>query len=54
MTMTTPWRRITLQYSQRGFTDARTFICSLLIRLGDPVAMPNALEKLLNPRLRGK
>ncbi len=26
MTITTWWRRITLQASQRGFTDARTFI----------------------------
>jgi len=25
MTITTPWRRITRQLSQRGFTDARTF-----------------------------
>lgn len=30
MTITTPWRRITLQLSQRGFTDARTFTLSLL------------------------
>jgi hypothetical protein len=29
MTITTPWRRITLQYSQRGFTDARTFTIRL-------------------------
>jgi hypothetical protein len=25
MTMTVPWRRITLQLSQRAFTEARTF-----------------------------
>jgi hypothetical protein len=30
MTITTPWRRITLQLSQRGFTDARTFTLRLL------------------------
>jgi hypothetical protein len=26
ITITTPWRRMTLHRSQRGFTDARTFI----------------------------
>jgi hypothetical protein len=30
ITITTPWRRITLQLSQRGFTDARTFTLRLL------------------------
>jgi hypothetical protein len=30
ITITTPWRRITLQCSQRGFTDARTFTTRLL------------------------
>ncbi len=30
ITRITPFRLITLQYSQRGFTDARTFIVDLL------------------------
>src|SRR5438094_781485 len=31
MTITTRLRRITLQFSQRGFTEARTFTVALLI-----------------------
>src|SRR5688500_10126853 len=39
MTMTTPWRRITLHFSQIVFTEGRTFISvfvSLLVTPDDP------------------
>jgi hypothetical protein len=42
MTITTPWRRITLQLSQRGFTDARTFTLSLLTYAGAMRSAPAA------------
>lgn len=51
MTITTPWRRITLQLSQRGFTDARTFTLSLLTYADAARTAPAAPNQ---PNLHGK
>src|SRR5436190_21757671 len=44
MTITRPWRRMTLHRSHMGFTLGRTFngpslLCSLLVAIGDPTSL---------------
>jgi hypothetical protein len=50
MTITTPWRRNTLQPSQRGFTDARTFTLRLLTSVEADEITPDGHAALSSPR----